>query len=244
MYRIGFGYERESSEALVRWQVKRTIETICDRTGASDYGVYITSSDKSNFRFTVDPTYKATRTKRKPKWYDVIREDLEVSHSAHVVTGMEADDKLAIDLCLQRGLNQDCTLASIDKDLLQVAGLHYNFVKDKFVEVTEIDGHTNLCTQLLTGDRIDNVRGLAGYGPKTAKRILEKVSGDSLTPHVLYHTVYKEYVARHHKEAQSEFVQNLSLLYLLREENDSAQKMLVSKAGWKMDSEGNLKPYE
>jgi 5'-3' exonuclease len=51
--------------------------------------------------------------------------------------------------------------------------LHYNFVKKLLTKVTPSEGLKNFYTQVLTGDRTDNVIGLAGIGPVKAGKILE-----------------------------------------------------------------------
>ena len=86
---------------------------------------------------------------------------------AEVIDGMEADDALA--------LNQtdETVIASIDKDLLMVAGKHYNFVKKQQYYISRTQGLLNFYMQFLTGDRIDNIIGVKGIGPVTAKKLLE-----------------------------------------------------------------------
>ena len=68
--------------------------------------------------------------------------------------------------------DEPCIIVSIDKDLLQLPGRHYNFVKDLFTNVSEEQGLRTFYLQLLTGDRSDNIPGLSGVGPKTAEKLL------------------------------------------------------------------------
>src|SRR5690349_18733148 len=96
VYRIGFAYENESSEQLVKWQVDVTIEGILNDIQADEYECFITSNDKTNFRFAIDAKYKANRVQPKPKWYNVIRSHLVDKQGAEVVEGMEADDRIGI----------------------------------------------------------------------------------------------------------------------------------------------------
>jgi 5'-3' exonuclease len=62
---------------------------------------------------------------------------------------------------------------TIDKDLDMIRGWHYNFVKEQLYYVTEKEAIKNFYTQILTGDRVDNIPGLKGIGPVKAKKILD-----------------------------------------------------------------------
>ena len=81
-------------------------------------------------------------------------------------TGMEADDYLGIHQ------NKDTIICSIDKDLLQVSGRHYNFVKKEFYEIEELEGLRKFYKQLLTGDTSDHIKGIEGIGPVKAEKAL------------------------------------------------------------------------
>jgi hypothetical protein len=60
---------------LVQARVQGRINTILEATGATSYQLYLTSDDKSNFRYkiaTIRP-YKGHRPTEKPYWYNGIR---------------------------------------------------------------------------------------------------------------------------------------------------------------------------
>lgn len=57
-----------------------------------------------------------------------------------------------------------------DKDLDMISGLHYNWTKDKEpYEVSEQQALKAFYSQLLTGDRVDNIQGIKGIGNKKAE---------------------------------------------------------------------------
>jgi len=148
-----------------------TIGGILRHLNTTNYKTYITSTDKSNFRYDIDPLYKAGRTAPKPEHYDLLRNHLIMTHGAEIAYGQEADDDLGIDM--GRLAEQSPILVSIDKDLDQITGSHFNFVRGTIYDVTPAQGLRTFYHQVLTGDKVDNVQGIYGIGPAKADRILE-----------------------------------------------------------------------
>lgn len=148
--------------------VKETIESILNNTASTSYNLYLTG--KNNFReqvATIRP-YKGNRDKsHKPTHYDSITEYLTKYWNAEIIDGMEADDAIA----MNRG--DSTIIASIDKDLDQLPGWHYNIVKKESYFVTEEEAIRNFYTQLLSGDSTDNIQGIPGVGKKTASKWLK-----------------------------------------------------------------------
>ena len=98
----------------------------------------------------------------------------------------EADDCLAIQAT---ELDYDCTIVSVDKDMLQVPCWHYNPVKGSMVRVQPFEGTKFFYTQILTGDSADNIHGLYQVGPKKADKILDGAA----TEEELWEAVVKAY---------------------------------------------------
>jgi DNA polymerase-1 len=146
------------------------IENTLAEVEASEYKLFLTSPD--NFRKHIYPEYKANRTATKPKHLQFLRDYLVESWQGTVAEKMEADDYLGINQ------HESSIICSIDKDLLQVPGKHYNFVKKEFYEVDEETGFRNFYTQLLTGDTSDNIKGIAGIGPVKAKKALAEATNE------------------------------------------------------------------
>ena len=211
-YRTGFASE-DVSEAICLARVTQLVhEIVFDDLKCDDYKAYITG--KTNFRndIAVTEPYKGNRKDAKrPTHYQAIRNHLQ-RLGAELVEGQEADDAVAIEATKTGGW-----IVSIDKDLDQVAGWHYNFVKHEEYYVTEEEGLRNLFTQVLTGDRTDNIIGLKGIGPVKAAKLLQ----DCKTEKEYYDACLKAY-----SEAgltEDRVVENLNLLYLRRKENDKWQ---------------------
>lgn len=159
-YRCAASAENEE-EWIAHSRCNDLMERIIESVGADTYTLYI--SGGSNFRKQLAPSYKANRVNTpQPKWRESCKEYLIREWKAKVTDGIEADDALGI---AQR---EDTYICSIDKDLLQIPGMHYNFVKDEEYYITPQQGLYNFWTQMLVGDVADNVKGVTGIGVKKA----------------------------------------------------------------------------
>lgn len=147
--------------------IDNTLGNIVAETGVRDMRLYL--SGDANFRYEVAKTkpYKGNRTSDKPLLLRAARDYLRLEHGALVVDGYEADDAIASDMVLNGAMH-----CGVDKDILQVAGRHYNYVKKKFVDVPPEQALVNLYTQVIVGDSTDNIGGLKGYGAVKAADII------------------------------------------------------------------------
>jgi 5'-3' exonuclease len=129
-----------------------------------------------NFRKDIFPEYKANRhadaTKRNP-FVPIIRKMAAAEGAAIEAEGMEADDLLRIwaQECMDAG--EHFVVASIDKDLKMIPGMHYLIHKKEFFEASQDFAMRFYYEQLLHGDPTDNIQGIPGIGPVKAKSILE-----------------------------------------------------------------------
>jgi 5'-3' exonuclease len=185
VYRVGYTTDNDS-KGIARVRANEMIEGILAATGAKEFEVYLSDANINNFRYEVSPEYKANRvdTKR-PIHYEALKEHLIVDWGARIAYGMEADDMLGINQDWSHQLDEDdltdavTVICSIDKDLLQIPGSHYNFVKEQWFEVTQWEGLKWFYQQILIGDVTDNVKGCRGIGPVKSGRIIGAVSSGS-----------------------------------------------------------------
>ena len=184
------------------------LESFVSKFQPSILDVYL--SDSPTFRDSVAKTkpYKGNRADTaRPAYYNEVGEYL-LSRGAIIRSGLEADDCLSVESSLDRN---GTIILSIDKDLLQVEGNHYNWVKDEFVKQSKKSAHFSLATQLLTGDTTDNIPGLAGIGPVAAKKILGTAK-DSVD---LFGRVLHAYQERGGDNWMEYFVEQFKLIKLL-----------------------------
>ena len=130
---------------------------------------------RGNFRKDLYDGYKMNRKELEPD----MKEALTYAHGYMVskwgaveANGMEADDLVSIWAYEARENEDAYVIVGIDKDLLQIPGNHYNFVKKEHQFVDDDAAHLKLMTQCLTGDTSDNIPGLKGIGPVKAAKML------------------------------------------------------------------------
>ncbi len=127
-------------------------------------------SSQPNFRYQVLPTYKHNRKDTpKPKLLYQLRDWAIAAFPSKVKPTLEADDILGV--MMTKDPDQ-YIIASIDKDLKQVPGRHYDWKHDKKFVVTEAEADLYFYTQVLTGDPTDGYQGCPGIGKKRAAAIL------------------------------------------------------------------------
>ena len=135
--------------------VKRMIGNIVKKSGSETYTVIL--SGKGNFRIdaaTIQP-YKGNRTAAKPWHYLAIREYITAVLNSITVEGEEADDYLSY-----RMVSHNETCATIDKDLRNTSGWHYNWNHDMIDYVPMREANQSFWKQMLSGDATDNIAGL------------------------------------------------------------------------------------
>lgn len=137
--------------------VKLQMESIINGCGATSYTVYL--SGGGNYRETLVDYYKANRKDSpKPVHYGAITDYLISRWGAVVIEGQEADDALGIDQ--METVDERTCICSIDKDLDNIPGRHYNFVKDERYKISYDQARVNFYAQVIKGDTADNIPGL------------------------------------------------------------------------------------
>lgn len=142
-------------------------------------------SRTQTFRKEAYPQYKATRPPPPPDLKQQMQRVSEVIDAFPIPCfqrdGFEADDLIAsvVKRCREQGLR--VVIVSADKDLMQLVGddvLLWDTMRDKVFgpeEVKErfgVELHQVRDALALMGDTSDNIPGVTGVGPKTAKDLL------------------------------------------------------------------------
>lgn len=170
-YRVAWTTQLDS-EGIAASRIDDMIEATLQEVAATEYKGWLTDG-RDNFRKHVYPEYKANRKQEKPVNLTFLQEFVKKNWGAEIAIGMEADDALGINQNKMVYKEEEETIiCSIDKDLLQVPGNHYNFVKKEFKIIDDYEGRYNFYTQMLVGDATDNIKGVEGIGPKKAAQAL------------------------------------------------------------------------
>ncbi len=210
VYKIAFSTE-DVSETIAKGRLTEWLEDFLFITlKVDEYECHLTG--KTNFRndIAVTAPYKGNRVDlKKPKHYQALRDHLVKRHGAVISVNEEADDTVAI--AATQKLDK-CWIVGQDKDLDQLQGWHYNPVRDERYYVDEFTAYKSFATQLLTGDRIDNIPCLAGIGPKKAAKALQ----DAKTKEDLLRCAWKKYEELGH--TMEYFTEQGQLLWLRRYE--------------------------
>jgi 5'-3' exonuclease len=205
--------------------IQNTIDMATTRRGAMRGQVRYTTflTGNKNFRMYVDPEYKANRKDiKKPEHLPAIRKYLQTHHFAQVSEGCEADDFFG-QACLDAEKeNMEPIVVSIDKDLNQIAGIHYNFVRDELYVVTDRQADIWFWRQMLEGDRADNITGITQVGPKKAEKIIPYSDKEALK---MANDTNKKVVIEQYKEEfgdgwEEKYNKNCDLLWIWRKVPD------------------------
>ena len=148
---------------------------------------FLTGSTNFRYDIAVTAPYKGNRSGgSRPEKLDTAREYITENYDAIISVDQEADDDIAI---RATEIGPHALIASIDKDFLQVPCRHYNWNKNEFTVIDEFTGLYNFYTQILTGDRADNIMGLYRVGPVTAAKLLRGCK----TEDDLFEVIYRAY---------------------------------------------------
>ena len=217
LYRIGFACDDEE-EWIAKARLDEFLNTLIfeELKKCEEYQCFISGS--TNFRFNIAKTqpYKGNREKlKRPKHLECLREHIVSKWGATISVNKEADD----DVSIAATLHPYSIIAAIDKDLDQIPGSHYNYVKKQFYNIGKFEGLKNLYKQALVGDVADNIKGIKGIGKVKADKILK----ECFTEKDLYDTVLSCY-NNSMTNGEERLHENMNLLYLLRSNDDRWEK--------------------
>ncbi|MCA1780545.1 MAG: exodeoxyribonuclease IX [Xanthomonadaceae bacterium] len=158
---------------------------LIEQTRGRYIGVAFDESLSSSFRNEIDADYKANRSPAPPDlerqfgWCRDLVGCLGLPQFRH--SRFEADDLIATLVGCCRGRGQPVAVITGDKDLAQLIGpgdTWWDFARNTRLDAAAIQDRFGVRPDqiadllALTGDKVDNIPGVPGIGPKTAAALL------------------------------------------------------------------------
>jgi hypothetical protein len=150
---------------------KTQMESIIEACGAANVKIFLSGDTNYRYALAKQRPYKGNRVADKPVHYGAIREYLSKFWGAETVDKIEADDQLSI-LARRPEAKGRAIVATIDKDLDQIPGSHYNYMKQVHYEVAPQEADLFFYQQCISGDATDNIPGCFKLGAVKAQRIV------------------------------------------------------------------------
>ena len=196
--------EHEPLDVAV-YRVDVLMRQILEATESEQYKAFLTG--RGNFRKIINTEYKANRKDKEPPFYlQDCREYLIKEWNAVVSDGIEADDLLGIEQ------TDETVVCSLDKDLLMIPGVHFNWNKVEYTHVDQLTGLRTFYKQMLVGDRSDNVFGVDKIGPVKAAKAIDHLE----TEQEMFDTVLALY-----DDEYSRFIMNAQCLWIMQNKDET-----------------------
>jgi 5'-3' exonuclease len=152
------------------------LTNILEVTNATHYVGFFGGSSKS--RKEIYPEYKANRKDAEPlKNLYEMKVHLADKWKFHWLSGCidETDDYVA---SFYSQNSQKSFIVSPDKDLLGLEGTHYNPKRNEWITNESWVADVNFWKSMVTGDTVDNIKGIPGKGEKYADKVIVGLDND------------------------------------------------------------------
>jgi len=215
LYRAAWKHEGGSVEEAFE-TIDAMFEHIFYVTHCTGYLGFLTG--RSNFRkeIAVTKPYKGNRKDLiLPEHFYAIREYLVETWECKVTEFIEADDAMGI--CQSE--MEDTIICSIDKDMLQIEGFHYNWNKNEVSLVDKESAERLFYKQILMGDSTDNIVGIPKVGDKTAEKILDKIENITMTEAICIEAYMKHY--KDYELSVTKMMETMDLVKIATSSSDS-----------------------
>jgi len=246
LYEASFsGQDKETGEIHSFEYVRDIFDEKVASINACVYGteephLYITG--KGNFRYDIAKSrpYKGDRKEEKPFHYANLQAYAASLPNCTVSEGMEADDLLCI-AQFKRLTERDTIICTRDKDLRMCPGFHYGWEHglqpEFFPQWVEPLGKLTISpdrkkikgtgilffySQLITGDRVDNIPGLPKGGPALAWDLLNSLTDER----EMWEAVCSAYSKKLGLEYYEYLMEQANLLWMIRELDEEGNPIM------------------
>jgi len=178
--------DRDGNPAHAVFGFARFLGDLIERARPRYLAVAFDESLASSFRTRIDPAYKANREPAPADLklqFERCREFCRHAGVADFGSGeYEADDIIGTLHARTRAAGLPATLVTRDKDLAQLVregDIYWDYTANQRLAYHQIEEYFGVVPEryadylALTGDAVDNIRGVPGVGPKTAAALLK-----------------------------------------------------------------------
>lgn len=187
-------------------EIKATLDGImyhiCKEGEFTHYVGFVKGKDTIKDRLSINPDYKQQRTKEIPEKWEFTKQYAIERWNIIEVNDIEVDDAVRITY----SNIPDSHIVAIDKDLLNLAGTHFNWRKNEWVEVSDREEEEYLSKSLIVGDTVDNLKGIPGKGEAYCKKNDIRFVWDAFKAYIIELGLSK---------GVEEFYKNFKCLYIL-----------------------------
>lgn len=197
---------------LIKSSADNLINNILSTTKSKYYLGFLSPSN--SFRNELFSDYKENRKNlKKPDHFDQLKNYLIDNWKFLKLQHYEADDVVSI---FKKEFN-DSIICSIDKDVLNLEGTHFNYKKNEFVTVSYLDSIVYFWKSMIIGDTVDNIKGLNGKGKVFADNLLLNINDES----IMRNLVFNEYINQYGEYKGIElFYKNYKLLKIVDKDDE------------------------
>ena len=182
-----FVYQEKTEDEIIQ-SCDEVMSDILNKSKATSYIAFIKGKNTIQSRLSVNPEYKQNRNSEQPKYWELTKSLLIDRWGAIPVDDIEVDD--AVNIIYLSNKNEFFRCA-IDKDLLELEGINYNWRLDKWYDISKEEASINFWIDMITGQPGDNIKGIPRKGEKFAELMIAQ---SNLKGEQFYGNIFNEYI--------------------------------------------------
>ena len=201
----------EKTEEQLKLSADWIMNDILTKCGATHYIGFIKNVHTTQSRLAINPEYKANRKADAPPWWLFVKLYLHSVWDIQLANNAEVDDLVNI----TRLQLPDSFIVAVDGDLLGLEGTHYNWKTNEWITVTKEQANRKFFSDMICGQKGDNIHGLKGKGEKYVNQLFTKIIHQTDLEYA--ELVYSAYLTHYGnvKQATKEYYKNYFSLHIL-----------------------------
>lgn len=184
------------------------LKDILESCLAEEYIGFIKGNNTGKHRYAIKTDYKSNRSDLRPHWWDFVSHYLTQNFNIHIVDNYEVDDIVNV-YRLNKG---GAFIVAIDKDLLNLPGVHFNWKTKEWQANTYQEAERSFWIDMIAGQPGDAIKGI----PKKGKVFAESVLGEDIEKYP--YIVLEQYI-KYLPNGISDFSKNYACLKILDDIN-------------------------